>query len=348
MPPDPKEVAQKVESFYEALQRRYRDLRDHWRLHTNRRTIIAAMVLGVAIGAAYVFLIRPPATFPTGQLVTIPEGQSLSQIAKTLQQNGVISSPFAFKIIVKLWREDKKLHAGDYIFKEPLTVFVIAKRVALGAYGLEPSRFRVPDGATTAQMANIFATVLQRFNRQQFLTKAQPMEGYLFPDTYFFLPNASEDTVIEAMHQNFDTQIASITPMIASSTHSLHDVVIMASIVEREARNYQDRQMIAGVLWRRIKLDMPLQADATFLYTIGKGTFDLTKADLKSDSPYNTYTHKGLPPTPIGSPSLDSIKATADPVDKGYLYYMADNGGVTHYCKNYSCQQQNVATYLGK
>ena len=348
MPEDLKDVPKKVESWYENIQRRYRDLRTHWLLHTNRRTIIAAMIAGVAIGAAYLFLIRPPQNFPVGQLVNVPEGQSVGEIAQTLQDDGVIQNALAFKVLVKLFRQDRSLHAGDYIFKEPLSVFSIARRIALGAYGLEPYRFRIPDGATTAQMADLYASVLQRFNKQAFFAKAQPMEGYFFPDTYFFLPNASEDTVIGAMRQNFDEQVASITPMIASSTHSLHDIVIMASILEREARNYQDRQMIAGVLWRRLKMNMPLQADATFLYTIGKGTFDLTVADLKSDSPYNTYTHKGLPPTPIGSPSLASIMAAADPIDKGYLYYMADNSGVTHYCKNYSCQQQNVAMYLGK
>jgi UPF0755 protein len=348
MADEKKDIGKSFETRYEALQRRYKKLRDHWREHTNRRTIIAAMLLGVAIGATYVFLIKPPENFPTGELVSVPEGQTLSQIAQTLQQGGVISSALTFKIILKVLREDRSLHAGDYIFKEPLTVFAVAKRIALGTYGLEPARFRVPDGATSVQMAEIFGSVLQRFNKNNFLAKAKPMEGYLFPDTYFFLPNANENTVIEAMKQNFDEQVASITPMVASSTHPLQDIVIMASILEREARNTQDRQLIAGVLWRRIKLNMPLQADATFLYTLGKGSFDLTKADLKSDSPYNTYTHKGLPPTAIGSPSLDSIKAAANPIDKGYLYYMADNSGVTHYCKNYECQQQNVATYLGK
>ncbi len=348
MPEDAEKVAEKIESWYERLHRKYVKLGDHWRQHTNRRTLIAAMVLGILICALYVFAIRPPANFPSGQLVTVPEGQSLSTIAQTLHDSGVIRSQLAFKIIIKILGEDKTLHAGDYLFKEPLNVFSIARRVAIGAFGLEPFRFRILDGATTVQMADIYSTVLQRFNKEKFLAAAQPQEGYLFPDTYFFLPNATEQTIIEAMHQNFDTQVASMTPSVASSTHSLHDIVIMASILEREARTYQDRQMIAGVLWRRLKLGMPLQADATFLYTIGKGSFDLTVSDLESNSPYNTYTHKGLPPTPIGSPSLDSIRAATDPIDKGYLYYLADNSGVTHYSKTYAHQRANERIYLGK
>ena len=348
MPTDSEKVAEKVESWYERAHKKYVKFSLDWRERTNRRTVVVVMIVGVLLGALYVFLIRPPDTFPTGNLVTIPEGESVSAIAETLHEAGVIRSPLVFRIITKVLHEDRTLRAGDYLFKEPLSVFAVARRVAIGAFGLEPFRFRIQEGATTKQMAEVYGTVLQRFDKEKFLEKAQPQEGYLFPDTYFFLPNASENTVIEAMRQNFDTQVASMTPEIASSTHSANDIVIMASIVEREARNYEDRQIIAGVLWRRIKLDMPLQADATFLYTIGKGSFDLTLEDLKSDSPYNTYTHKGLPPTPIGSPSLDSIRAAADPIDKGYLYYLADNTGVTHYSKTYAQHQAYERIYLGK
>lgn len=345
---EPEKVAAQVESWYERLHKKYIQFGDHWREHTNRRTIIGALIVGALFAAVYLFAIRPPDNFPAGELVTIPEGESLSAIANTLYQNGVIRSPLMFRLIVMVTREDRMLHAGDYLFKEPLSVFSIARRLAQGAFGLEPFRFRIQDGFTTKQMAELYSTVLQRFDKEQFLAKAQPQEGYFFPDTYFFLPNATEDTVMEAMRQNFDTQVVKVTPEIASSTHSLQDIVIMASIVEREARNYEDRQLIAGVLWRRIRLGMPLQADATFLYTLGKGSFDLTLEDLKSDSPYNTYTHKGLPPTAIGSPSLDSIRATIHSIDKGYLYYLADNTGVTHYSKTYAQHQANERLYLGK
>ena len=348
MPTDPEKVAAQVESWYEKVHKEYLKHSERWRLRANRRTVIATIVLGLVIGALYLFVIRPPSDFPAGELVTIPEGQTLSEIAGTLHESGAIRSPLAFRIIVKVLREDRMLHAGDYLFKEPVSTFSVADRVAQGAFGLEPFRFRIPEGATVKQMADIYSKLLQRFEKDTFIAKATPDEGYLFPDTYFFLPNATEKTVIEAMRQNFDAQVPTSTPEIASSDHSVHDIVIMASILEREARNYEDRQLIAGVLWRRIKIGMPMQADATFLYTLGKGSFDLTMADLRSDSPYNTYTHKGLPPTPIGSPSLDSIRAAADPVDKGYLYYMADNTGVTHYSKTYAQQQANVRLYLGR
>jgi UPF0755 protein len=168
----------------------------------------------------------------------------------------------------------------------------------------------------------------------------------LFPDTYFFLPNANESIVIQTLRQNFDAQVATIQPDIDASGHPLSDIVTMASILEREAYNTTDRKLISGVLWNRIERGMPLQVDAVFAYTLGKGTFDLTMADLTSDSPYNTYKFKGLPPTPIGSPSLDSLEAAANPTPNDYLYFLADRHGVTHYCKTYSCQLANKARYF--
>jgi UPF0755 protein len=171
------------------------------------------------------------------------------------------------------------------------------------------------------------------------------MEGYLFPDTYFFLPNATEDTVIQTMRQNFDAHIATVQADIDASGKPLSEIITLASIIEREARNPEERRKISSVLWNRLKKDMALQVDVTFLYTIGKGTFELTKDDLASDSPYNTYINKGLPPTPIGSPSLDAIVAAAVPAKTDYLFFMADLRGVTHFCKTHSCHQANKLRY---
>lgn len=321
-------------------------LSERWQKHGNRRTLAAVLILGVLSTLLYVYAIQPPDSFPLQTLVSVPEGESLKDVADTLGQDEVVRSPFMFRVLVTLMGQEKSVHAGDYLFTEPLDVFSVARALAIGQYGLEPARIRIPEGATTKQMAVIFGNRLLRFNEDSFLSQATPQEGYLFPDTYFFLPNATEKTVIEAMRQNFDQKVASIQPQIASSTHSLHDTVIMASILEREAYNTDDRRMIAGVLWNRINRGMPLQVDATFAYTIGKGTFQLTMKDLTTPSPYNTYVNKGLPPTPIGSPSLDSLTAAVTPTKNDFLYFLADKHGVTHFCKNYACQLANKARYF--
>jgi UPF0755 protein len=322
-------------------------LSGRWRENTNRRTILIILIFGLLSIYTYLYLIRPPDQFPLETIVNIPAGQTGKQVSEILQNDGVVRSAFVFRIMATLQGHERDLHAGDYLFTEPLDVFHVARTIGIGAFGLEPLKIRVGEGETVRQMATIFSIELQDFNAQNFLTLATPLEGYLFPDTYYFLPNADENTVIESMRQDFDLQVAAIQPQIEAFGHPLSDDVIMASIVEREANNTKDRQMIAGVLWNRLARGMPLQTDVTFLYTLGKTDSQLTMSDLKNPSVYNTYAHKGLPPGPIGSPSLDSLLATVTPTKSNYLYYLADSNGVTHYCANFACQQANEREYLG-
>ena len=337
----------KLERLFKSLGNIEEQMSIRWRENVNRRTTLFILLAIVSATYLYVAGIQPPETFPVGTLVTVPEGASVAAIGETLYEQGVIRSPVTFRVLMTVFGRDRGARAGDYLFKKPENVWSIARAVAVGAFGLEPMRFRVPEGAMAKGMTTIFEGQLQRFNAQRFLAAATPQEGYLFPDTYFFLPNASESVVIQAMRQNFEDHLAKIQSEIASSTHSLSEIVTMASILEREAFNTQDRRMIAGVLWNRLSRGMALQVDATFLYTLGKGSFDLTMKDLTTDSPYNTYTNKGLPPTPIGSPGMDSIKAALHPVKSDYLYYLADHNGVTHYSRTYSEHLRKKKLYLG-
>ena len=196
-------------------------------------------------------------------------------------------------------------------------------------------------------MARIFSSRLMRVSEERFSELARGEEGYLFPDTYFFLPNASEENIIHAMRQNFDSQIQKIAGEIVSFGKPLSEIVIMASLLEKEARTHDDRRLIAGVLWRRLTLHMPLQVDAAFLYILGKNTFQLTNVDLKTDSPYNTYRYTGLPIGPINSPSMSALRAAATPIDRGYIYYLADLSGITHYSKTYQEHLRKKSLYLG-
>ncbi|OGG59990.1 hypothetical protein A2765_00805 [Candidatus Kaiserbacteria bacterium RIFCSPHIGHO2_01_FULL_56_24] len=320
----------------------------NWREQANRRSIIIIIAAGAFALVSYVFLIAPPVSFPVGNLITIPEGATAREAGEMLEGQGVVRNGVAFSVAVTVLGADRGVRAGDYLFKEPKDLFSIARAITTGAFGLEPIRIRVPEGATTKDMARLFGGQLQRFDEERFLALAQPEEGFFFPDTYFFLPNANEKIVYEAMRQNFDTNIASLAGEIETSGHPLRDVVIMASILEKEAHTDADRRMIAGVLWRRIKIGMALQVDAAFLYSLGRSTFTLTKEDLQDkDDPYNTYVHKGLPPGAIGSPSLSSLRAAATPIDKGYIFYLADNNHVTHYAKTYAEHLRNKALYLG-
>lgn len=336
-----------LEHFFAKSGEMEGSLSEHWRAHANRRTILIVIIFGIAAIWLYISVIQPPDNFPTGQLVTISAGEPVKDIGTMLKEDGVIRNALAFRLIVTVMGREHGVYAGDYLFKQPEDIFSIARALSIGAYGLEPLRIRVPEGATTKQMSIIFGIQLQRLNTANFFAQAQPMEGYLFPDTYFFLPNATEATVIQAMRQNFDSQIAPLLPAIATSTHSLSDIVTMASIVEKEASKPDDRRMIAGVLWNRIARGMPLQSDVTLLYVVNKPDSQLTTADLANASPYNTYVHKGLPPGPIDSPSLSSLLAALNPIKNDYLYYLADKNGITHYAKTYQQHLINKAKYLG-
>ena len=333
--------------LFDTAHGRLMKLAEAWQRHTNRRTILTAVFLGTTMATLYISVMRPPDGFPINELVTIPEGAPLSEAAAVLEEAHIVRSGLVLKLLIILTGQEGNVHAGDYLFREPKDVFAIARTISIGAFGLEPIRFRVPEGATAREMAAIFGASLQRFDEQRFLANAQPLEGYLFPDTYFFRPNANDVLVLSTMRQNFEMKIQTLNGEIVMFGKPLRDVVVMASLLEREAQKEEDRRKIAGVLWNRLERGMLLQVDAAFLYTLGKGSFQLTVGDLTSDSPYNTYRHKGLPPGPIGSPSLDSLLAAVTPIKSDYLYYLADHNNITHYSRTYEEHLRKKRQYLG-
>jgi len=240
----------------------------------------------------------------------------------------------------------KSLQAGDYFFSNPESALSIAPRISSGVYGLVPERITIPEGLNIFQIAEIFKKYFLWFDVEEFVANAP--EGYLFPDTYFFLPNVSADDVIRAMTQNFDRHIVAVTEDVEKFGKPLSDVIKMASILEEEARIFETRQIVAGVLWKRLDKGMLLQVDASFSYVNGKNSFTLTTADLQIDSPYNSYKYKGLPPTPISNPGLEAIQAAITPVETPYFYFLTDNTGVMRYGASYDDHLKNRRLYLRK
>jgi len=204
----------------------------------------------------------------------------------------------------------------------------------------------IPEGSTIYEVAKILNKNISNFNEALFLDLAKEKEGYLFPDTYFFLPNSSPEEIISIMTKNFESKTSSLLPTVEEFGKSLKDVVIMASIIEREVMTPEDRRMVSGILWKRIAIGMPLQVDAAFIYVNGTTTPGLALKDLKIDSPYNTYLYKGLPIGPIGNPGLDAIRATLEPKSSPNLYYLSDKEGVTHYARTFEEHKENKEKYL--
>ncbi|MEX0931599.1 MAG: endolytic transglycosylase MltG [Candidatus Paceibacterota bacterium] len=277
-------------------------------------------------------LLTSPKEFPKSTLVKIEEGWSVTDAVRYAKERGVVRSELLLRIIITFADEGRGVIAGNYFFEEPISVIDVAKRFTQGDYGLDPVRVFVQEGSTTFEIAKLFSgDEFTEFDPIHFLELAEGKEGYLFPDTYYFLPNVEESEVISAMEENFYGRIASIQELIDAFDRPLHDIIIMASIIEKEAWKSDDRRMISSVLWNRIDIGMPLQVDAVFPYIIGRNTYELSLKDLEVDSPYNTYRYNGLPIGPISNPSLDSIEAAVTPPESDYLYYLADRVGNTYF-----------------
>ncbi len=319
-----------------------------WQKHANRRTAVLLVILTLLISATYLWLIRAPENFPTNVLINIPEGETLQEISQELQNKGVVRSAVATGAIAKLYGVGKSIRYGDYLFKEPLNALDVVQRLGAGAFGLEPVTVRIREGATVSKIAGLLESKMLKFDKNKFIEIAGKYEGYLFPDTYYFLPNATEEQIVAAMTDNFYKHYAKIEDKAKELGYSTHQIVTLASILELEASKFEDRRKIAGVMYNRLERDMPLQVDVSFVYIMDKGSADVTLKDLKYDSPYNTYVYKGLPPGPIGSPSMESLQAVVDPVESDWLFYLADKRGVTHYSKTYKEHLRKKRWYIDK
>jgi UPF0755 protein len=247
---------------------------------------------------------------------------------------------------VRCFGGDTSIKAGDYYFERRVGIVHVALRLSHGAYGTKPVKITVPEGYNVYDIGILLESKLPHVNAKAFSIAAKPSEGYLFPDTYYFLPRVASTDIIDLMKDNFKAKIESIKEAIATFGRPVKDVIIMASLLEEEARTDESRRIIAGILWKRLTIGMPLQVDAAFQYVNGKNTYQLTLDDLQADSPYNTYKYKGLPAGPISNPGLAAITAAVTPVQTKYLYYLSDKKGTLHYAENFEGHQRNRELYL--
>jgi len=308
-----------------------------------RAALTAALIVFMLL---YYFFASAPRNFPTGETISISEGISAGEVIKILAEKKVIRSTLVLRLILTLSGQSDDILAGDYLMAKPISIFQVAKRLALGEFDLTPIRITVPEGNTSFEMADLFGNDFYNFDKDKFSLLAEMKEGYLFPDTYFFLPNATAETVIRSMTNNFNRRIAAYENDIKKSGRTLEEIIIMASIIEKEAKKPEDKKLISGILWRRLQIKMPLQVDAPFAYISDKSTYELTQDDLKQSSPYNTYNRLGLTPSPIANPGAESILAAIYPKPSSYLYYLSDKIGNIYYAVTFEEHKKNKVKYL--
>ncbi len=317
-----------------------------WRMYD--RLLPTAFLFGVLCFLIFYITVAAPNNYPGPTLVKISKDETIDSVAENLKSKHLIRSTKIFSYLAKVFGAEITVVPGEYFFPGPQSAVTVARRLAHGNFELTPIKVTIPEGISTFQMAEIFAKKIPDFDKQAFLNAAQTKEGYLFPDTYFFLPGQDPVVLISTMESNFKRKISEpkITTAILNFGKPITDVVTMASLLEKEANDTKSRQVIAGILWRRLEVSMPLQVDAVFPYIIGKNSLQLTHTDLKVESPYNTYTHKGLPPGPITNPSIDSILAAVTPVPTKFVFYLSDLNGNFHYSATYAEQLANQRRYL--
>lgn len=311
-----------------------------------RLNSVLIVVVALIIFAAGCFAFAAPINFPSGSIIRIERGTPVSMIANQLAAAHIIAHPMVLRALLRLSGESGNVQTGAYRFSAPQNAIAIAYRLVSGSYDLPLTRITFIEGMTLREDAEHVTEVLPGISAEDFLSAAGAQEGYLFPDTYFFQPSVDATDIVTAMRSNFNTKIASISGAISASGHSLSDIVTMASLVEKEARTSADRRMVAGILWNRVRLGMPLQVDAVFGYIFNRATYAPSIADLAVKSPYNTYLHAGLPPGPIDNPSLTSLEAAATPMKTNYLYYLTGKDGLMHYATTYAQHQANLRRYL--
>jgi len=320
-------------------------------------------VLAAAATAAYLGYDRartPFKGFSEEELfVTVPSGSSAASIARQLEAAGVIRESRLFLLALRLSDESSRLQAGEYRFALPLSTLEVADRLVDG--DVYTVAVTVPEGLTVAETAAHLASqgigeeaaLAQAFSELSlvsgFAGNVSSLEGYLFPTTYHFTRNPEPAVVARAMVGQFEEVFDAGKRAKAEALGlELHEVVTLASIVEKETGAPDERPLIASVFWNRLQRGMALASDPTIIYALKLANeFDgnLRRVDLELESPYNTYRVPGIPPGPIASPGEASINAVLEPAETAYLFFVSKNDGTSYFSTNFREHANAVRKY---
>ena len=290
------------------------------------------------LGFLLAFLFYPPLYGQGTVEVKVERGEPLSSVVRKLKDHGVISNEKLFSLWARLWGLDKKIHWGLYRFERPLPPRRVLNQMMLGRGVFH--RITIPEGLTAKEIAELLEkgalASKDRFFAEarslEFLSlvglEGKGIEGYLFPNTYYFTPFAAERDILVAMVEQFrEIFNAQMKEQSKEIGLSLHEVVTLASLIEKETGIEAERPLVSAVFHNRLRAKIPLQSDPTVIYGLKSFSGSLMRKDLQSRSPYNTYRIRGLPPGPICNPGLASLRAALYPARVPYLYFVSKNDG---------------------
>ncbi len=308
---------------------------------------LGLILLGLlTLFAAVHFLDAPTEGFPIDKHIRIVEGSSLRDISIHLEDAHVIRSPLLFRVSIMLHDKQASLNAGAYVFTKPHSTLGVARAFIDQSAFVPLVRVTIPEGATLSQFDALLASALPAINAGDIVRATEQREGVLFPDTYDISEYDTAEDIVKLLSDTFERKLAPFRAELDADPLSQGGIIILASLVEKEAKSPESMKLVAGILRTRLERSMPLQVDATFAYELGKTSDELTHDDLHNNSPYNTYRLKGLPPTPINSPGLTAIDAVLHPTASDYLYYLTDRDGNFHYAKTFDEHKLHKAQYL--
>jgi len=296
----------------------------------------AFSIFGIIVFSFLFFAVNslPLSSDATPQEFVINQGDSLSSIAARLHGARLIRNPYSFILQAHYLQLDNKLQAGSFRLSPSMSAVEIISLLSSG--GSQDSWLKIIEGQRLAELPLDFDPSL---------------EGYLFPDSYLIPDDFTQEEIVDFISKNFDQKFSQ-AKIDSNDTISDSETIILASLLEREARSLASKQMVAGILLNRINLGMPLQVDATVQYA--RDSLDtpvsywqpVTKSDLSINSPYNTYLNTGFPPGPICNPGYDSLFAAYHPLDSNYIYYITDTDNLMHYATTLAEHNQNIVKYL--
>jgi UPF0755 protein len=319
-------------------------------IKTIAKNLLMFVFLLLALGVMGVLFVKqmflPVSNDPKVIDFMINKGASVSVIGNNLQKAGLIKNAIVFKFFVQVTNSQNKIQAGEFQLSPNLSLTEVLEKLKKG-----PSEIwvTIPEGLRREEIAVKFASTLGKDETfvTEFLALTTDKEGYLFPDTYLFPKTASPSQIIKRLTTTFDSKIKDVT----------YQQLVMASLLERETFADSEKPIVAGVLFKRLNNDWPLQVDATLQYakdttkcnsktTTCKYWEPIYANDKEIDSAFNTYKNLGLPPSPISNPGLTTIQASINPEDSDYWYYIHDNDGKIHFAKDLSEHNANIAKYL--
>ncbi|MGM0453757.1 MAG: endolytic transglycosylase MltG [Thermodesulfobacteriota bacterium] len=317
-------------------------------------------IAAVASGAIVFDLVRyakTPVSFTKGPLsIEIPRGQSFHKVTERLTERNVITHPLKFKLVARYTGHDQTLKSGEYRLSPNMTPIEILEHFSQGDVVLH--QVTLPEGFSLQNVAarlearglvgqNDFLAVATdpEFSARMGIA-ADTVEGYLFPDTYFFEKKPAAKTVITTMIQRFFNTFKDPWRRRAEKLgFTVHEVVTLASIIEKETGVEKERPVIASVFHNRLEKGMRLASDPTVIYGVRDFDGNLTRKHLKESTPYNTYVNRGLPPGPIANPGRASLKAALYPADTDYLFFVAKPDRTHHFSTNYEAHKKAVRKY---